>query len=128
MTSEAERLTGDLAVPGGSLAAVEVAAAVPLGPGVHLSGVSPVWDAHVGCLAVGHSGGSPGRPGQHLEGVRGSVQTGGEGDGAEVQLLSEADLVRLAGENLTVGEVEALDVAEYPRVVLEAVGRGSPGV
>ena len=40
MTSEAERLTGDLAVPGGALAAVEVAAAVALGAAVHLPGVA----------------------------------------------------------------------------------------
>ena len=117
-----------MTVPSGALGAVEVAATVPLSPGVHLAGVTTVRDAEEGCLAVGHSGGGPGGPSQQLEGVGRGVEAGGEGDGAEVQLLPEADLVRLAGEDLAVGEVEALDVSEYSRVVLQTVSRGSPGV
>ena len=43
-------------------------------------------------------------------------------------LLPEADPIRLAGEKLTVGKVEALNVARYPSMVLEAVCWGSPWV
>ena len=39
--------------------------------------------------------------------------------------LSEADPVGLAAEVLTLGKVEALNVAENPRVILETIGRGS---
>ena len=117
-----------MTVPSGALGAVEVAATVPLSPGVHLPGVATVRDAEEGCLAVVHSGGGSGGPSQQLEGVGRGVKAGGEGDGAEVQLLPEADLVCLAGEDLAVSEVEALDVSEYSRVVLQTVSRGSPGV
>ena len=114
-----------MTVPGASLTAVKVAAAVPLGPAVHVSGVSTVRDPQVGCLTVGHGGDGAGVAGEELPGVRRGVQAGREGDGAEVQLLSEADLVSLAGEHLTVGEVEALNISKYSCVILEAVCRGS---
>ena len=114
-----------MAVPGASLTAVKVAAAVPLGPAVHMSGVSAVRDPQEGCLTVPHGGCGPGGGREELPGVWRGVQAGGEGDGAEVQLLSEADLVGLAGEHLTVGEVEALNVSKYPGVILETVRRGS---
>ena len=39
--------------------------------------------------------------------------------------LSEADPVGLAAEVLTLGKVEALNVAENPGVILETVSRGS---
>ena len=90
-----------------------------------MAGVSAVRDAQEGCLTVGHGGGGPGVPSEELPGVWGGVEAGSEGDGAEVQLLSEADLVSLAGEHLTVGEVEALNVSKYPGVILETVSRGS---
>ena len=114
-----------MAVPGGSLTAVKVAAAVPLSPAVHVSGVSAVRDSHICCLTVAHGGRGAGGPSQELPGVRRGVEAGSEGDGAEVQLLSEADLVSLAGEDLAVSKVEALNVSKYPCVVLETVGRGS---
>ena len=114
-----------MTVPGASLTAVKVFAAVSLCPAVHVSGVSAVRDPQEGCLTVGHGADSPGVAGEELPGVRRGVQAGGEGDGAEVQLLSEADLVGLAGEHLAVGEVEALNVSKYPGVILETVRRGS---
>ena len=114
-----------MAVPGGSLTAVKVAAAVPLSPAVHVPGVSAVRDSHICCLTVAHGGRGAGGPSQELPGVRRGVEAGSEGDGAEVQLLSEADLVSLAGEHLTVGEVEALNVPKYPGVILETVRGGS---
>ena len=52
-------------------------------------------------------------------------ESGGVGDGAVVQLLSEADPVRLAGQHLAVGEVETLDIAKNPRVILETICWGS---
>ena len=114
-----------MAVPGGSLTAVKVAAAVPLSPAVHVSGVSAVRDSHICCLTVAHGGRGAGGPSEELPGVRRGVEAGGEGDRAEVQFLSEADLVSLAGEHLTVGEVEALNISKYSCVILEAVCRGS---
>ena len=114
-----------MTVPGASLTAVKVAAAVSLCPTVHVPGVSSVRDPQVGCLAVGHGGDGAGVAGEELPGVWRGVQAGREGDGAEVQLLSEADLVSLAGEHLTVGEVEALNISKYPGVILETVRRGS---
>ena len=90
-----------------------------------MAGVSAVRDPQEGCLTVGHGGGGPGVPSEELPGVWRGVEAGSEGDGAEVQLLSEADLVSLAGEHLTVGEVEALNVPKYPGVILETVRGGS---
>ena len=114
-----------MTVPGASLTAVKVAAAVSLCPTVHVSGVSTVRDPKEGCLTVGHGSDGAGVAGEELPGVWRGVQAGREGDGAEVQLLSEADLVSLAGEHLTVGEVKALNVSKYPGVILETVGRCS---
>ena len=114
-----------MTVPGSSLAAVKVAAAVPLCPAVHVSGVPAVRNPNKVCLTVGHSGRSAGCSGEKLPGVWRGVEAGGEGDRAEVQFLSEADLVSLAGEDLAVSKVEALNVSKYPCVVLETVGRGS---
>ena len=114
-----------MTVPGASLTAVKVAAAVPLSPAVHVSGVSAVRNPQEGCLTVGHGGGGPGVPSEELPGVWRGVEAGSEGDGAEVQLLSEADLVSLAGEDLAVSKVEALNVSKYPCVILETVSRGS---
>ena len=110
-----------MAVPGASLTAVKVFAAVPLGPAVHMSGIPAVRDPQEGCLTVAHGGCGPGGARQELPGVWRGVQAGGEGDGAEVQLLSEADLVGLTGEHLAVGEVEALNVSKYAGVILETV-------
>ena len=62
-------------------------------------------------------------PGEQLERVRGGGEASCEGDAAVVPLLAEADPVGLAGQQLPAREVEALNVAGGPGVVLQAVSR-----
>ena len=80
---------------------------------------------HVVGLAVPDRGGGARVARQQLERVRAGDEAGRVGDGAVVQLLSEADPVRLAGQHLAIGEVETLNIAKNTRVILETVSRCS---
>ena len=86
-----------------------------------MSGVATLRYSDVVRLAVPNRCRSSRVARQQLERVGGGDETGGVGDGAVVQLLPEADPVRLAGQHLPVGEVETLNIAKNTRVILETI-------